>query len=233
MGVESVIDTFVTHPSLQIKRVARGVYVDERYEDGDPTYFRVVASVRPDSGADLQNPPEGQSEIETRVVFTKTELWGRTRDTPSATGHDPDLIILGIGTVPAAAAELFLGDDTDDIDTTIAAIMDGIDGNALTIQTRAAAVGATGVLDESGYPAILFSFLTGVTTVGDFEAAVTASDSLVVTSASLSPTSVLVAGGDEIETTALAGGFGEEWRVTRAKQYRTFWKVWVERLDKP
>ncbi len=232
MGVELVIDTFVTHPTLQIKRVARGVYVDERYDDGEPAYFRVAASIRPDTGADLQNNPEGQAALETRVIYTRSELWTRTSDSPSGDGHDPDLVILGAGAVAAAAASLYLGDETTNVDTTITEQIDGIDGNVTTFRLVAGMVADAGVLDESAYPAVQFTFKADVTTVADLEAALADSDHLTVKIPG-TPTNVLAETDDETNALPLSDGFGEEWRVTKAMQYRTFWKVWIERLSKP
>lgn len=53
----------------------------------------------------------------------------------------------------------------------------GADGNSTTLAFVADGAG-TGTLDESGYPAIVFHYASGVTTVGDFETAVEASTKL-------------------------------------------------------
>lgn len=231
MSLESVIDTFVTHPRLQIKRRARGAYVDERYEDGASSYFRIAASIRPDTGSELQNVSEGQSEVETRIIYTRSELWARTRDTPSGIGHDPDIAILGAGVVAAAAASADMSSATVHVTSVIGETIDGVDGNLTTLELSAGVVSAFGVLDENNYPAVKYTFLSGVTTVADMEAAIRAGSKLTINTAG-NQGAVLMVGADEV-VAAFGGGFGEEWRVTRAKQFRAHWKVWIERLDKP
>ncbi len=222
MAIADVIDTFQTHADLQVKRIGNGTLLDGQYTAGDPTYFRINASIRPESGATLQNEAEGEHETETRTLYTKTlELWPQTRQ------HEADLVLL-----EGVAAELDLGDVTDNADSVIEAVYDGEDGNELTLELVAGAVGSAGVLDESAAPAIVFTFLTGVTTVLAMETAIAAGTLLAVKTAG-TPGNVLVAVDDETGAVSLAGGSSETWRVANTKRYRTFWKSTIERLDRP
>jgi len=228
MGVEEVITRYITHPGLQVRRNTRGSVTGGLYTDGGSSYFRVDCSIRPDTGAELENDPQGQTEQEIRVVYNnQRELWTRQHDNGSTPGHDADIFYLD-----AVAASLALGGLTPDVDTVIQENTDGVEGNATTIAlvSNVGAPGA-GTYDESLYPAIVFTFHPTVTTVANLEAAVAASAHLHV----LTPgTPAHVFGvGDALAPTNLAGGVAELWRAMRAKKYRTFWKTWIERLTRP
>lgn len=222
MGVEDVIDTFLTHADLQVKRIANGTLTDGQYTQGAPTYFRIDASIRPDSGAILQNEAEDEHETETRTLYNKTaELWPQTKF------HEADLILL-----EGVAAEYDFGVMERNVDSIIQASFDGDDGNVVTLEFVSGAVGSAGELDESGFPALVFTFLTGVTTVLDLETAIDAGTRAIVKTAGTAG-NVLVEIVDEAGPVALAGGSSETWRVTNTKRYRTFWKSTIERLDRP
>lgn len=226
MGVEDVIDEYITHPKLQVRRNVRGTVSGGLYTDGAPSYFRIDCSIRPDTGASLDDDPQGQVVTETRVVYNnERELWTRMHDELAATGHDADVLYLD-----AVAASLALGGLTPHVDTVVQENTDGREGNATTI---ALVVDGTGVghLDETAYPAIVFHFEPMVTTVADFEAALAASVHLHV----LTPgTQVNVfAVGDALAATHLAGGDAELWRAVLARRYRTFWKTHIERVTRP
>lgn len=226
--LESVIDTFLTHRALQVRRVATGTIVDGVYTQGAPSYFRIDASIRPDSGATLQNVQEGEHETETRALYTRSaELWPELRDVPGRAGHEADTVLL-----EGVPAFLALGGHTAHVNTVVSESIDGVDGNATTLALVAGAVGQAGVFDESAYPVLRFTFLSGSTTVADLEAAVAASSHARVKTRG-TPTNVLVAVTDEVAPVALAGGYSETWRVTSTKRYRAHWKCMIERLDRP
>lgn len=93
---------------------------------------------------------------------------------------------------------------TTNCDTVIENAVAGAVGNLTTIAFTADGTGA-GTLDESAFPAIVFHYESGVTTVADFEAAVTAGAALDVRTPGTG-VNVLAVGDDDFAATALAGG---------------------------
>lgn len=227
LGVEvsDVIGQFITHPQLQVRRNAQGTVSGGLYTDGAPVYFRIDCSIRPDSGAQLDDDPQGQVVTETRVVYNnQRELWTREHATLAANGQDADVLYLD-----AVSASLALGGVTTDVDTVIDEQTEGREGNLTTI---ALTPGVTAGLDESGYPAIVYTFVDGVTTVAQFEAAIDGSERLAVATPG-TQANILTAVGDTLAATNLAGGDAELWRAVKAKAYRQFWKVSIERVTRP
>lgn len=94
---------------------------------------------------------------------------------------------------------------TTHCDTIIENAVAGAVGNLTTIAFAAGSTVDEGEYDESAFPAITFTFKTGVTTVADFEAAVTASTRLDVKTAGTGA-NVLAVADDDFAATALAGG---------------------------
>lgn len=117
-----------------------------------------------------------------------------------------------IGTLTAAAnptnakASLSLAGPTTHGDSIVEEKAAGSGGNSTTLAFVADGTG-TGTLNESAYPAIVFHYESGVTTVSDFEAAVTASTHLAVKSAGTG--SNVFDGTDAFAATNLAGGTTE------------------------
>jgi hypothetical protein len=93
---------------------------------------------------------------------------------------------------------------TTNCDTVIENAVAGAIGNLTTISFVADGTGA-GTLDESAFPAIVFHFETGVTTVTNFETAVTAGTRLLVKTGGTGANLLLVV-ADDFAATALAGG---------------------------
>lgn len=106
--------------------------------------------------------------------------------------------------VPAATAELDLDTVTANVDTIVEAAAPGAAGNDITIEFVADGSGA-GDLDETGFPAIVFHFEDGVTTVTNFETAVAASTNLAIGTAGTGA-NILADPGDVLAPTNLAGG---------------------------
>lgn len=88
---------------------------------------------------------------------------------------------LNIGTATPGDARAFLDLNvpTTNVDTVIQAKIYGSAGNDITISFVSGGP-ATGTLDESAYPDIVYHFSDGVTTVANFEADVAASTYLLV-----------------------------------------------------
>ncbi len=106
-----------------------------------------------------------------------------------------------------AKAELDLASVTVNADTVVEEAAAGVAGNSTTLAFVADGTGA-GTLDESAYPAIVFHFESGVTTVTNLETAIAASTHLDVKAAGTGA-NVLVVADDDFAATALAGGTTE------------------------
>jgi len=232
MGVEDVIDTFIdgggegAYPSLQVTRIAAGALSGGLMTFGAKTYFRIRASIRPDSGSDEDAENGGRFTTESRILYTKSaELWTVQDEGPRGPAHDADRV-----TLYPIAADLELSSWCVHADGVIESAITGPDGNAVTLELVADGFGA-GSLDESAWPAIVYHFENGVTTELDLETKIGLGTKLVVQTIG-TPTALLET-ADANGTHALAGGAGELWRVIRGKRYRRFWKVWIDRLDKP
>jgi hypothetical protein len=231
MDVSEVIDDFMTSPGTMIKRNARGTVSGGLYVDGSPSYYFIDMSIRPDAGATMDDDPQGGVVTERRIVFNhEMSLWTLTHDTLSTPGHDADVVYL-----EAVAATLALADYTPDVDTVLASVIVGLDGDAVTLQLISAAVPAAGVLNVSAWPACTYEYLAGSTTVADFEAAVAAlsgSSKLLAVKTAGTQTNVLQA-GDVLAATNFSGGDAELWRVVEAKAGRNFWRSVIERVTRP
>lgn len=105
---------------------------------------------------------------------------------------------------PAVSSFLDLGAETTNLDTVIAAQKAGTQGDDITIQTVADGTGV-GSLDESAFPALVFHFEAGVTTVTNFETAVAGSAYIEVQTPGTGA-NVLASPADVIAATNLAGG---------------------------
>jgi hypothetical protein len=103
----------------------------------------------------------------------------------------------------ANQATLDLDPLTANVDTIIRARAGGTGGNHVSIALVAGGTG-TGTLTASGN-ALTFHFQTGVTTVANFETAVTASDLIEIDTAG-TPANVLASPGDVLTATHLVGG---------------------------
>lgn len=112
--------------------------------------------------------------------------------------------------VAATAATLDLGPLTTNLDTVVAAAIAGEDGNDITLAFVADGT-TTGQLDENAFPDVVFHYASGVTTVGDFEAAVGASDRLAISSLDGTAATALAAPGDTFAATGFTGGVGAEY----------------------
>jgi hypothetical protein len=131
----------------------------------------------------------------------------------SAELHPLTFADITVTAIPAVKASLDLATKTTHCNTVIEAPVAGEGGNALTIAfVQSAGAPNVGALTKSGV-AYTFTFKNGVTTVANFEAAVTASADLDVktpgTGANLLATTV-----DEFTATALAGGDDSELNST-------------------
>jgi hypothetical protein len=73
LDAASLIRSFATGTYTVTRRAAATV-VRGRAQPGAISTLPVVASVQPASGRDLLRLPEGRRSIETRVVFTATQL---------------------------------------------------------------------------------------------------------------------------------------------------------------
>jgi hypothetical protein len=101
-------------------------------------------------------------------------------------------------------AFLALGALTTTVNSVIEAKVAGAAGDLITIQFVAGGSGA-GTLDETGFPAIVFHYATGTTTVTNFETAITASTNLDVKTPGTGA-NVFASPGDTLAATPLAGG---------------------------
>lgn len=109
--------------------------------------------------------------------------------------------------VTEATATLDLADHTVRVDTVVAAADSGEGGNDITLAFVADGTGA-GTLSEGAYPALVFHYESGVTTVTDFESAVAASTYLDVETAGTGA-NLITATGDTFSAVNLAGGVTE------------------------
>lgn len=73
MDVQGLIESFLTG-TYTVTRVSGIAYVNGRASAGSTSTLSIDASVHPAAGNDLLRLPEGQRTIETRIVFTTTEL---------------------------------------------------------------------------------------------------------------------------------------------------------------
>lgn len=113
-------------------------------------------------------------------------------------------------------AELDLGGVTTRVDTIIRAKTPGESGNDITIALVPGSAVNAGELDESAYPAIVFNYKSGTTTVTNFETAITASTKLEVKTGGTGA-NVLADPGDTLAATPLAGGTNTLGAVAHAK----------------
>lgn len=81
MALSDVITAFATG-TYTVTRYGSGTYSNGVLVAGSTSTISVVASVQPVTGRDLQVLPEGQHSIETKVVYTTTEL--KSRDASNA-----------------------------------------------------------------------------------------------------------------------------------------------------
>lgn len=73
MDVAALIARFASG-TYTVHRRAAAVYVHGRAQAGVDSTIQIVASVQPVTGNDLLRLPEGRRSVETRVLFTATEL---------------------------------------------------------------------------------------------------------------------------------------------------------------
>lgn len=117
---------------------------------------------------------------------------------------DDTFAATGVG----AKSELDLAPLTAVLETVVRAKVLGVIGDDITL----ALVGdgtTTGQLNETAYPAIVFHFAPGVTTVGNFETAIGAATYLEIKTLDGTPATVLTAPADDFAATHLAGGVNE------------------------
>lgn len=111
------------------------------------------------------------------------------------------LLVVAAVMTSDGSLSLTAGSLTTHIDSVIKAVDNDV---AVTIQGVADGPSG-GKLDETGYPAIVFHFEDGVTTVTEFETLVTDSHHLILVTPGTGA-NVLTAGGDVFVATALATG---------------------------
>lgn len=231
LEVSEVIDDFMTSPGTMIKRNAAGTVAGGLYTDGASTYYFIDMSIRPDKGATMDDDPQGAVVTERKIVFNhEMSLWTLTHATLSSPGHDADIVYLN-----TVDATLDLGDFTPDVDTVLASVITGPDGDAVTLQLISGAVPAAGVLNVSAWPAITYTFLAGTTTVAELEAAVDAlsGPSRLIAVETPGTQSNILQSGDVLAPTNFSGGDAELWRVVEAKDGRNFWRSVIERITRP
>lgn len=73
MDAASLISHFATG-TYTVTRRASKTLERGRAEDGATSTLTIIASVQPASGRDLMRLPEGRRSVETRVVYTATQL---------------------------------------------------------------------------------------------------------------------------------------------------------------
>jgi hypothetical protein len=218
----TVIDTFGTG-SYQVWRTASGPITNGNYASGSFSYFAVAGSMRPDNGAEFQNMPDSTYGLEIRKLYQHDAALWTVRP-----GYEADKVLVG-----TLSASIDLGEHTAHADGVLSTIAFGAPTDVVTLQLEAGSVAEAGVLDESAYPAIVYTFLDGVTTELDLETAITETSRYLQVATAGTPTNVLHASGDVLAATNLTGGDGEWWRVIKAKALSTFWKAWIDRLPKP
>ena len=233
MALEDIIDNWIAaggegaYPSLQVTRRMPGTLTFGTYARALPTFFNIAASIRPADGAEMIDEVGGRYQLATQVLYTHSaELYVVQGDTPSPSGaHECDEVTL----FPTAAAHAFTGAH---VDGTYRSRIVGTFGNAVTLTLASGSMIDAGELDETAWPAVVFNYKSGTTTVAQLEDALAAGNTLDVLVPASDPATVL-ADGDAIESVAFAGGGGETWRVIRASRARRFWKVWIQRINKP
>ena len=136
------------------------------------------------------------------VDLTVAELMGASPH-PIAVADDT-FAVSSVG----AKSELDLAPLTAVIETVVRAKVLGVVGDAITLALVADGT-TTGQLDETAYPAIVFHFATGVTTVGNFETAIGTSAYLEVKTADGTGGTVITAPADDFAATHLASGADE------------------------
>lgn len=118
----------------------------------------------------------------------------------------PDITVTGVAAVKAS---LDLSTKTTHCDSVIEAKAAGEGGDLVTIAFAAGSLVNAGVLDESAYPAIVYNYKSGTTTVTNFEAAIAASTNLDVKTPGTGA-NILANPADTFTATALAGGDDSE-----------------------
>lgn len=127
--------------------------------------------------------------------------------TNTATAGADHLFETGDGPMLATGLRALLDLETPgtNIDTVIEAIEPGTGGNSITITFADGDSNDEGTWDESGYPDLVFTFKTTVTTVADFEAAIADSEYIQV-KVTGTAMNALVTTDDEFSEESLAGG---------------------------
>lgn len=233
MALEDVIDSWIAeggegaYPSLQVTRRGVGTLTFGTYARALPTFFNIAASIRPNDGAEMIDEMGGRYEQATRIMYTRSsDVYVVQGDTPAPGGaHESDEVTL----YPIAAAVAFT---TPHVDGTFASRIVGKYGNAVTLSLAPGSMLDAGSLDESAWPEVTFYYKSNTTTAGQLEDALAAGETLAVLMPSSDPAHVLD-GTDAVSNVAFAGGDGETWRAVRASRARHFWKVWLQRIDKP
>lgn len=75
MNLTSLVNSFLTAASYTVTRTARGTVVRGRVVEGTQTSVTISASVSPVDGLSISRNPEGQTDEQTRTLFTTTELY--------------------------------------------------------------------------------------------------------------------------------------------------------------
>lgn len=87
MSLRGAIASLEQGSPFTVTRTVEGSFDDAGvYTPGGTSTFTIVASIQPVTGRDLSDLIQGQQGLETRVIYTLTEL--RTR----RAGNDPDSI---------------------------------------------------------------------------------------------------------------------------------------------
>lgn len=88
MSVVGLIDKYNTGTYIVTRR-PKGARVDGVYQPSNaPSTLRPLMRIRPLTGRDLKDLPEGQRADETRIALCRTELKTRTND------YDPDVVTI-------------------------------------------------------------------------------------------------------------------------------------------
>lgn len=130
-------------------------------------------------------------------TLTNAQLYG-------AAPHLQTIADLVFTVVAGVHASLDLATKTTHCDTVIEDVVAGVPGNSITIAFVADGQGA-GTLDESSFPAIVFHFADGVTTVANFEAKVALASRIRVKTPG-TPAHVLTLAADVFAAANLTGG---------------------------
>lgn len=83
--ISGAISTFKTHDCV-VTRTLVGTHTDGKYTLGSSSSFSVEACIQPLSARQLKALPEGQKTEETRAMYCRTEIKGRTSST------EPDVV---------------------------------------------------------------------------------------------------------------------------------------------